>query len=62
MDGGVGGDDAPLLGAPGSVAIIGNTTWHTLGLNSTAEPRIGLQCTLYPWCAQRPRPASSSSS
>ena len=55
MDGGAGADDAPLLGSPGSVAIIGNTTWHTLGLNTTAEPRIGLQCTLYPWCAQRLR-------
>ena len=49
LDGSSGADDVPLLGTPGCVAIIGNTTWHTLGLNSSSEPRVGLQCTLYPW-------------
>lgn len=53
LGGSLGGDDAPLLGLPGSVAIIGNTTWHTLGLNTSATPRVGLQCTLYPWFIDR---------
>ena len=41
--------DACVEGMPGSVAIFGNTTWHTLGRNSSSTPRVGLQCTLYPW-------------
>lgn len=53
LDGCSGADDTPLLGKPGSVAIIGNTTWHTLGLNTSTEPRVGLQCTLYPWFIDR---------
>ena len=53
FDGSAGADDTPLVGMPGSVAIIGNTTWHTLGLNTSTMPRVGLQCTLYPWFIDR---------
>ena len=53
LDGSAGADDTPLVGMPGAVAIIGNTTWHTLGLNSSTMPRVGLQCTLYPWFIDR---------
>ena len=55
-------DDIVVTGKPGSVAIFGNTTWHTLGRNRRSPPQAPPPVLLCPLICWLPRPHSNDCS